>query len=500
MPSTSSNIFWLSVSRATGLLILFFAYTQLFSYLGPFGTGQYQFVLSLVTLFGVIIDLGISQYITKRISEDKEKAPHYFRAFLAAEIILALTVYGLMMSYILLRGSETVIIHAGIIAGGGLFFYGLSVPFLSVMSAFQDLKRVAIINFLAPVINTILIFTAIHFHLGIVFLSGHQLAFGITGLILYHQFVRKYIPKPHIFAIFKEIDLPLIKTILKASLPFALLVSFATIYNRIDVILITKILGYHDTGLYTAAYKIVDLANFFPAAVSHSLYPVMSSLMASKSIELVKITLEKYLRFMMMAAMPVGILGTLLAPKLMMIITSNDQRFLPSSDVLAILVWAIVILFIYISANSLVVSQLTKKAVYITAANVVVNIVGNIILLPKYGIKGAAIMTVASESLQGIFYFYFIHKNITKINFWAAFAKPFAAAIIMGVVVFSIKNWQVLGVPLTSGAKALLPLVINVGIVSGVGVIVYLVSLVVFKFFTKDDWIFVKDKFLTRNN
>jgi O-antigen/teichoic acid export membrane protein len=81
MAAVSKNIFWLSVSRVLGLLLLFFAYTQLFRYLGPYGTGQYQFVLSLVTIFGIVIDLGISQYVTKKIAEDHTQAARYFYNF-----------------------------------------------------------------------------------------------------------------------------------------------------------------------------------------------------------------------------------------------------------------------------------------------------------------------------------------------------------------------------------------------------------------------------------
>ena len=44
-----------------------------------------------------------------------------------------------------------------------------------------------------------------------------------------------------------------------------------------------------------------------------------------------------------------------------------------SAPVLAILIWAPAILFVYIPLNSLVISQLTKKAVLITGINVIVN-------------------------------------------------------------------------------------------------------------------------------
>lgn len=487
MAKTTSNIFWLSVSRGLGLIILFFAYTQLFRYLGPYSTGQYQLVLSLVALFGVVIDLGVSQYVTKKIAEDKNQARHYFRSFLAAEVVMALFIYGLLLAYVWLRGYEPIIFQASLVAGLGLFFYGLTVPFLTVISAFQDLKRVAIINFLAPVINTGLIFLAITAGFGIVFLVAHQLVFGMVAVVLYYIFIKRYIPQPGILTVFQEMDLPLLKKILKASLPFAALVSFATIYNRIDVVLITHYLGYEQTGLYTASYKIVDLANFFPAAVSHSLYPVLAGLMASRSLDAVKVTIEKYLRFMVCLALPVGVLGSLLSPKLVMILTGNDARFADSAVPLSILVWAIAVLFIYVVANALVVSQLTKSAVYVTFANVIINVVGNIILLPLYGIKAAAIMTLVSESIQGVFYFYFIRKKIVDVSIGRVLWKPVLAAIILGVVVYPIRGFTLMPESSSSGLSAILPIIINVAFVSSMGLLVYMILLYAMKYFSKED-------------
>lgn len=494
MAKTTSNILWLSVSRAVGLAVLFLAYTQLFRYLGPFSTGQYQFVLSLVALFGVVVDLGVSQYITKKIAEDTSKARYYFRTFLATEVILALGVYGILLLYVFLRGYESVIFQATLVAGLGLFFYGLTIPFLTVMSAFQDLRRVAVINFLAPILNTLLIFSAIHFGFGIVYLSAHQLIFGIVALVLYYNFVKLYIHDPSVLTIFQDIDTALLKKIIKASLPFALLVSFATVYNRIDVVLITHFLGFEKTGLYTAAYKVVDLANFFPAAVSHSLYPVLAGLMARNTISAVKVTLEKYLRFMVAVALPVGMLGSLLAPKLVLILTGNDARFLPSATPLAILVWAIAILFIYVVANSLVVSQLTKFAVYVTSANVLVNVVGNVILLPVLGIKASAIMTVVSESIQGIFYFYFIKKKIVDIEVFKILWRPIVAVLVMGLAVFPLRKLELLEESSVSGLLAILPIIFNVAVVSLLGGMVYVGTLFISRYFTKEDFRFLLSK------
>ncbi len=442
MQQVSKNIFWLSASRVAALVLLAIAYFALFRYLKPFGTGQYQFVLSYVLLFATVVDFGIQQFITKKISEDISQAKSYFQNFFSFEVFAASLLYILLMSIAYFRHYDKVVVEAIGIAGLGMFVNALTYPFLAVMAAFQDLRKVALVNFLNSLVNVCIIFAAIFFHRYIVFLAGVQLTFGILDLILYRHFVKKYLPKPEIFKSIFNFDFRLILSILRQGWPFALLVGFSAIYNRIDVVLIGRMLGYVQTGYYTAAYKIFDLLGFFPSVVSYTLFPFFAALMAKKALGEVRVNLEKYLRLMVAGALPMAVGGMLLSAKLIGLVAGPG--FNESAPVLAILIWAPAILFIYIPVNSLVISQLTKKAVIITGVNVLINTIGNLLLIPHYGIKASAALTVFSESLQGIFYFYFVKKNITDFRFFSNAYKPLIASIIMGLVLWPIRSMSLL--------------------------------------------------------
>lgn len=471
MSSPSKNILWLTISRILSLVLLFFAYTQLFRYLGPYNSGQFQFVLSYATLFGVIVDFGIQQYIIKRISEDPQKAKHYFYHFLAIEIVLVTIVYSGMLAIAWAAGYEPIVIKAIAVAGLGVALYGLIYPFLSVMSAFYDLKKVAFLNFLNSAVNVTVIFLSIALGGSIVMLVSQQAVFALIALGFYYHFVKRHIGEPRIFSGITHLDSHLVKTILKAAVPFALLVGFSTIYNRIDVVLITKILDYTQTGLYTAAYKFFDLIAFFPAVVSHALYPVFASLMVAGNKEKVRDTFEKYMRLMIALALPMAVGGMILAKPIIVLLAGD--AFTGAAPVLAILVWAPAMLFVYIVANSIVVSQMTKFAMVITGANVAVNILGNIILLPRIGIIGAAIMTIVSEFLQGIFYFYFVRKKITKFRFFGVLWQPMIASATMGLIVWYLKD------------SPLIPVV-------ALGVVVYASILFILGYIKREDIAFVR--------
>lgn len=471
MSSPSKNILWLSISRIVSLVLLFLAYLLLTRYLGPYQYGQFQFVLSYVTLFGVVIDFGIQQYITKKMSEDRSQAKKYFQNFFAVEVVLSALVYTAMIVTAKVNGYEPTVFKAIAVAGFGVAIHGLVYPFLSVITAFYDLKKAAFLNFLSSIINVAMILITISVGGGIVMLTLQQVIYATLAVGIYYFIIQKHIGKPEILKGLLSLDWPLIRIIFKAAIPFAMLVGFSTVYNRIDVILITKILGYAQTGLYSAAYKFFDLLAFFPAVVSHALYPLFSSLMAEGKTEEIGQILEKYLRFLTALALPIGVGGSLLAVPIIGILS---PEFKEAAPILAILVWAPAILFMYIIFNSLVISQLTKFAMVITGINVVINVVGNIILLPHYGIKGAAVMTLVSEFIQGAVYFFLVRNKIVSFSFFPHIWKPAIASVVMGIVV-----WQ-------ANQFIWWPFVVVLG-----GV-VYGLALLVLRFFKRDDIDFVK--------
>lgn len=470
----SKNIFWLTASRVIAMVLLAVAYFALFRYLQAYRYGQYQFILSYVLLFSTVVDFGIQQLVTKQISENPRETKTYFQNFFTFEALLAFVLYLLLIGIAYFNHYDQRVFYGIALAGLGMVANALTYPFLAVMAANQDLRKVALINFINSLVNISIIFLAIAFKKDIVFLASVQLIFGCLDLVLYRFFVRKHLPDPQILKAIFKFDFHLIKNILKLGWPFAILVGFSAIYNRIDVLIISHLKGFTDTGYYTAAYKLFDLLGFFPSVVSYTLFPFFAALMARGALSEVRVNLEKYLRLMVMAALPVAVGGMVLSRELIRLVAGPGYE--PAAPVLAILIWAPALLFIYIPANALVISQLTKKAAVITGINVLVNVAGNLLLIPHYGIRAAAAMTVVSECIQAVFYYYFIKTKITDFNFVKYIYKPVLAAAVMGLVLWPLRHGS-LAVSVPAGAA------------------VYVILLAVLRSFTKNDLVFAKDIF-----
>ena len=103
------------------------------------------------------------------------------------------------------------------------------------------------------------------------------------------------------------------------------------------------------------------------------------------------------------------------------------------------------------------ISQLTRYAVIITFSNIFINSIGNLLLIPHFGFKAAAAMTVVSELNQAFFYFYFVRKKIVAFKFLRHFVKPTAAAAIMALLIYPIRSHSlILTVPIGAAIYILL--------------------------------------------
>jgi O-antigen/teichoic acid export membrane protein len=250
---------------------------------------------------------------------------------------------------------------------------------------------------------------------------------------------------------------------MRDALPFGMLVGFSIIYNKIDVVILAHIRGYAETGLYTSAYKFFDLLAFVPGTISSALYPFFSAQMKAGNLVAVRAYLERYTKLMLGLGLPIAVGGLAVAPRMMLLL--GGAQFYGGYPALQIIVFGTAVLFTYGAVNSLMINQLTRYAAAITFINIFINMVGNILLIPHFGFRAAAAMTVASEVFQASCYFYFVQTRIVKFSFWAGTWKAVLAALIMLAVIWPIRNYS-LAVTLPLGGIVYALVVLLTGFVS----------------------------------
>jgi len=170
---------------------------------------------------------------------------------------------------------------------------------------------------------------------------------------------------------------------------------------RLDMFLINFLIGVTQVGFYSIAVVFAEMMWFIPNTIQTILFPKVSSSMKKEATEITSIIC----RHTVFLTSVVAIFSALIAKSLISIVYT--PAYLPSVKPLLILLPGVVAL----SCSKILTSYLTGVGFPIVGTKgsiiaLAVNIPLNIILIPKFGISGAAIATTVSYSLLTLFVLY----------------------------------------------------------------------------------------------
>ncbi len=198
------------------------------------------------------------------------------------------------------------------------------------------------------------------------------------------------------------------KTLLSDSWPLILSGMVIAIYMKIDQVMIKEMLDASAVGNYAAAVRLSEAWYFIPMTITSSVFPAIINA-KKQSEELYNQRLQKLYDLMVWLALSIAIPTTFLAPRVIKLL--YGQAFLPAAGVLSIHIWAGVFVFLGCANGRWIIAENVQQIATIRSfAGVMVNIALNILLIPKYGINGAAIATFFSVFVASHISFLFISK------------------------------------------------------------------------------------------
>lgn len=199
------------------------------------------------------------------------------------------------------------------------------------------------------------------------------------------------------------------KVLLKDSWPLILSGLAIMVYMRIDQIMLGQILGDESVGIYSAAVKISEVWYFVPMAIVASVFPSIIEA-KNKSEALYHERLQKLFNVVVMLALAVAIPMTFLSDWVVTLLFGTTYH--QAGSVLAVHIWAGIFVFLGVaSANWFLIEGLQRYSFYRTLSGAVVNVGLNLILIPKFGVIGAAWATVVSQACASIFFNLFNSKT-----------------------------------------------------------------------------------------
>ena len=193
------------------------------------------------------------------------------------------------------------------------------------------------------------------------------------------------------------------KGIVRSSIPFALTAMTFTMYYRIDTIMIAFLKGDKEVGWYNAAYQLIEGLILVATIVSPVIF-VRFSVLYIRSKESLKSLFEKVSRYLLAIAVPISVIGVILAPKGILFL--YGPQYQASGLALQTMIVGTVFIFLRILCGTLL-GAVDRQAVYlkIVGASLVLNVGTNFFLIPRYGAFGASIATLLTETIMGVVLF-----------------------------------------------------------------------------------------------
>lgn len=402
LQKTIGNTGWLFADKIIRMGVGLFVGVWVARYLGPEQFGALSYALAFVALFGTLSSLGLDGIVVRELVRN----PSHRDGIVGSALLLKLAGGMLLLLFslgtIFLMRPNDLLMHwlVGIIAAG-MIFQAFDAFDFWFQSSIQSKYTVYAKNGSFLIISLVKIFLILSKAPLVEFAWAGlaEVIIGSIGLIIaYH--VQGFSMKS-LYA-----SRGIARGLLKDSWPLMLSGIAATIYLRIDQVMLGEMVNNKELGIYSAAVRVAEAWYFIPMVIMSSVFP---SVVDSKTIndQLFYDRMQKLYNLMAflgyLVAVPITFLGGWLISFLF------GGQYIKAGPMLSLLVWAGIFTNLGVARSSFLLTMNWQRAHAFTVFfGCILNVILNYILIPLYGGMGAVIASCLAYwfAAHGACFFY----------------------------------------------------------------------------------------------
>jgi len=390
------NLGWLMVDRAIRMGMGLFVGVWVARYLGPDRFGSLNFAIAFVALFGTMTSLGLEGILVRELIDHPDDAHEVLGTSLALRSAGALAAVG--ASILILRlvqpGDRQALLLVSILSLTLVFQ-----AFDTIDSFFQSQVRSKITVWakngaflIVAALRVWLIYVKAPLWAFAAAFSG-EIALGAAGLVLGYRLSGGN------FAAWRSRKKRAVQ-LLQQSWPIIFSGMAIMVYMRVDMVMLKMMQGDFAVGMYSAATRVSEVWYFIPMAVVSSVSPAIMKVKDDPVLFQSRVT--RLFSLMTLSACVIGSIVALASRAIIQALYSKG--FSAAAPVLAVHIWASVFVFLGVAQSPWDISKnLLKLSLYRTVVGAIINVGLNLYLIPRYSAMGAAIATVVSYAVSGVF-------------------------------------------------------------------------------------------------
>jgi O-antigen/teichoic acid export membrane protein len=410
----------LSVTAIGYLSTIYFAH-----FLGPEILGSFYLFTAYYGIFALIREGGFGGAAVKRISEGKEQ-DQYFTAGVISQIVL---MFVSIIAFILFEPYLTGIKEDDL-------FYWLIITM--VVGTFYGISSIEIIGTARVGINQISNLANTLSKI-IVQVLAVFLGWGLGGLVLgliFGMIVATIINFRFIHLSLAKCKMSHFKALFTFSFWSFLSSGGVLIFTYADTILIGIFMTPGDVGIYRIAFQLAAVVSFSVLAFQAVLFPWWSRWHAKNDINMIELSLSKATTYCLLLAIPATTGGIILSENLLYFL--YGESFESGANTLIILLFVqVASIFMLLLTMCLNAVNKPRESFMVTLVSAVLNIIFNLLLIPAFGILGAALATLLTMSIN-TFLAYILLKPIVKLSLERdSISYMILSSIVMALVVLA---------------------------------------------------------------
>ncbi len=412
-------------------VLLFLIFAAIARYLDVDGLGRFVFLLNVNNIFQIFASGGLVNISIREMARDKTRANWILSRVLSLSwivlLVLFLLVYGLIQQFsvaretqlaaCLLNGTSLIMVHGAL--------HG------AILRAHEYMGRVALTAFAHKLALGLGVSIAIWQDGGLVGVAwAYIMAAGINWCLFFVGIRRAG------FRPYWCVDAGYWRFLLRESIPLGLGLTVRRMSLHVDTLLLWALANAHEVGLFNCAYRIIQMLELAVLALMGVLFPAFSRLAVASSREDFERLLQSSVRLFLILAVAAASMLAMLSRHFIQI--AYGERYLDAGPMLSIL--AMVLLFVMPGGLFFYVfSALHRQRVFLygVASALLLNLILDFFLVPRYGALGAAWSTLISENVLFLLFVRLLSMTGLSIRI----GKPLLACLLIACVFLPVLYW-----------------------------------------------------------
>lgn len=359
--------------------------------LGEEGFGQFTLVFSILGMLAIVTDLGIGRVAINGLLDPARDTGAFAGSYVLLRCALGLVGYVIAVALVFVGGYPPVVLRATAVAGLVVLLATPSHAYDLVFQANLRLSKVAVAAMAGQAVQLgLTIIIALRWP-GVVWLV-------VPAVICEVVILAVKVPQARRLVAFRyQFDWRTWLELVREAVPLSVGSALAIVYYRVDSVMLSKLDTFTAVGAYGVAYKFVDLLHYVPTALS---VPILTVLVRAwpNDLALVRRTIVRGATFLVhTVTLVLGEVFLFAKPALRFL---YGPAYLEAVGATKVLLLAESLGTLSVLAFScLIATGRHRRYPLITLAGLGLNIALNLVMIPRYSYRGAAVATLCTEAV-----------------------------------------------------------------------------------------------------